>query len=200
MGILTDLVLPVIGAVGGAYFTNKANSRAVKTTNQATDRVISEQRRQFDEIKALAAPARETQNRAFIALEDLLSGKTDITKTPGYEFRVNEGMKGILRAASAGGRLASGRTLKEVGRYTSDYAGQEYDDQFRRLARLAGLGAGGTTATINAAGTTSNNVGRLIGDIGITNAGAIQSRNRVNTDAASNVAKAFQTARLLGVI
>lgn len=200
MGILTSLVLPVVGHVAGAYFTNKANKSAAKQTNNATNSAIAEQRRQFDEIQRISAPARDAQTRAFKSMEDLLSGKTDITKTPGYEFRLAEGQKGIERAASAGGRLASGRTLKEMGRYSSDYAASEFDNEFRRQAQLAGLGAEGTRGTINGLNSTSNSVSELYGDFGRTNAGVIQSQNRVNTDAASNVTKAFQTAKLLGVI
>ncbi len=64
------------------------------------------------------------------------TGAYDITQDPGYQFRLSEGQKGIERRASAGGQRFSGGTLAELSRYGQDYASQEYDKAFGRLAGL----------------------------------------------------------------
>lgn len=64
----------------------------------------------------------------------------DFYKSPGYQFRLNEGLKGVGRMAAARGGFASGRTLKEISRYGSDYAAGEYGNYMNRLQSLAGLG------------------------------------------------------------
>ena len=81
--------------------------------------------------------AREFDERAF-------------RKSPGYQFRLDEGLKAIERQASARG--VTGGTLKAFTRYAQDYAAGEYDrafqrwnvqrgQQFARLSGLAGMGA-----------------------------------------------------------
>ena len=64
----------------------------------------------------------------------------EFTESPGYQFRMNEGLKGLERFAAAQGSLNSGSTLKAMSRYAQDYASGEYGNEFNRLATLAGFG------------------------------------------------------------
>lgn len=64
--------------------------------------------------------------------------KYDFTATPGYEFRLGEGQKGLERSQI--GRRLSGRALKESMRYGQEYASGEFANQFSRLSSLAGFG------------------------------------------------------------
>lgn len=64
----------------------------------------------------------------------------EFTESPGYQFRMNEGLKGLERFAAANGSLNSGSTLKAMSRYAQDYASGEYGNEFNRLATLAGFG------------------------------------------------------------
>lgn len=59
---------------------------------------------------------------------------------PSYQFRMQEGLRGILGQASARGMLGSGRTLRELLRYGSDYASQEFQNEYLRRLGLAQLG------------------------------------------------------------
>jgi hypothetical protein len=99
--------------------------------------------------------------------------------SPGYQFRLDEGMKAIERAASARGLRLSGSALKDAarfgqgtaadefgafyGRTMNDY-GREYGeamDSRNLLSSLAGMGQQATQAQIGAgnqyaAGTSAN--------------------------------------------
>ena len=57
---------------------------------------------------------------------------SDLEDDPGYQWRLEQGQKGIERAGSAGGFLGSGRTLKRMGRWSQGLASQEYDRAYGR--------------------------------------------------------------------
>lgn len=63
-----------------------------------------------------------------------------LQQDPGYQFRVSEAQKAIDRAAAAGGRLYSGRTLRDHNEVTQGLASQEFGNVYNRLAGLAGTG------------------------------------------------------------
>lgn len=100
-------------------------------------------------------------------------GMDDFQKDPGYQFRMDEGMRGLQGSAAARGGLLNGGTLKALTKYGQDAASQEYGaaynrfntdntNRFNRLSSVAGIGqtannqvgyAGNTNTTnqINAA-------------------------------------------------
>ena len=56
----------------------------------------------------------------------------DLLEDPGYQFRMAEGNKAIQRSAAARGLLQSGRTLKDLGRWSQGLAAQEYGNAYGR--------------------------------------------------------------------
>ncbi|BCJ90363.1 hypothetical protein IZ6_10980 [Terrihabitans soli] len=59
---------------------------------------------------------------------------------PGYDFQVDEAMRGAERAASAGGMLASGNLMAEMLARGQNLANQEYGGWLDRLSNQAGQG------------------------------------------------------------
>jgi hypothetical protein len=53
-------------------------------------------------------------------------------KEPGYEFRREEGQRGLERQASSKGGVLSGQTLKALNRFNQDYASNEYGAAYDR--------------------------------------------------------------------
>lgn len=80
----------------------------------------------------------------------LAEARTD----PGYAFGASEAQQAVERSAALRGKLRTGGTLKDVGRYLGDYAATRYGDVFNRAL------------TRNQA----NNQGRLAGFTANTNA------------------------------
>ena len=79
---------------------------------------------------------------------------------PGYQFRYDEGMRGVIARQSAGKDRFSGRALREVARYGQDYATGEFGKAIDRLFRQAGLGDNAVTRTTNATLGQGTDLGR----------------------------------------
>lgn len=122
---------------------------------------------------------------------------TNLKDTPGYQFRLDQGLQGVERSAAARGGLFSGATLKGLDEYAQDYASNEYakeydrtnneyaeqynrdsntynrdysqySDKLNRLSSLSGLGQ----QTATNLGTLGQNYATNVGNIGMSNANA----------------------------
>jgi hypothetical protein len=109
---------------------------------------LAQEQAQFDIIQGQTEPYREAGGRALSQLEQMMSGDYDITKSAGYDFRLQEGYKGVER--SQAGRRLGGRAAKEMARYGQDYASAEYGAEFNRLSQIANYGVGGIAQNIAA--------------------------------------------------
>jgi hypothetical protein len=97
-----------------------------------------------------------------------------LEQTPGFQFRLGEGLKALERSAAARGTLLTGGTLKGLQRYAQDYASGEYGQRVNQLQGLAALGlnaAGG-------AGQAGSAYGQSAGDL-LTQAGNAAAAGQV---------------------
>jgi hypothetical protein len=94
----------------------------------------------------------------------------DFRADPGYQFRLNEGLKAVQGSAAARGALQSGGTLKALTRFAQGTADQTYNDAynrfnndrtmvFNRLSSLAGLGQTANNALASAGQNYANQTG-----------------------------------------
>lgn len=88
-----------------------------------------------------------------------VEGGYNFMTDPGYEFRVGEGQRALERGAAARGGLLSGGYGRKAQRYGQDYASNEYNNVFNRIAGIAGIGQGGT----NQSGAYAMNAGSGMG-------------------------------------
>ena len=79
--------------------------------------------------------------------------------SPGYQFRLDEGIKAIDRSASARGLRRSGGTAMAVQRYGEGLAASEYDSYASRLAQLSGFGQSATAGTAAAGASAAQAIG-----------------------------------------
>ncbi|HYC64295.1 MAG TPA: hypothetical protein VEC14_06155 [Reyranellaceae bacterium] len=83
--------------------------------------------------------------------------------TPGYDFRRSEGIKALDRGAAAKGMVLSGAQHKAVQQFGDNLADQEYDNYFRRLMEVSGMGGQATAgANSNAAGLVSTGANAML--------------------------------------
>ena len=135
------------------------------------------------------APAGDPNDPAFGSLMRDFS-LADFEKDPGYQFRMDEGMRGVEGSAAARGGLLSGAAMKAIQKYGQGFASNEFGNAFNRDSanktnnynRLAGMvntGQGATNQVTNAAAqfgqnTASNNAAmgnaQAAGAIGQANA------------------------------
>ena len=154
--------------------------------------------------------AQENQNRLNPQRSELLSNFSlqDFQADPSYEFRRNEGMRGIERSASARGMQLSGATLRALNRYNSDLASQEYGNAYNRdaankerkynmLAGVAGTGQAATnTSAALGANSAANQASLLTGAANANAAGTIGSANAL-AGGFTDAVNAYQQRQLL---
>jgi hypothetical protein len=56
----------------------------------------------------------------------------EATNSPGFKFRLDEGLKGLQRSAAAKGKLLTGGTLKGLDEFAQNLASNEYKDVYNR--------------------------------------------------------------------
>jgi len=140
--------------------------------------------REQAEAWAAANPQGGTEYRGFQA-------------TPGYDFRVSEGLRAAEGTAAARGGLFSGNALAEAQRLGQGYANQEYDNYLNRLTGVSatGLNAAGMGAT--AGQNFANAMTGIMGARGNAQAaGAIGVGNAIS-DGIGNALGAWQYQRAM---
>jgi len=104
----------------------------------------------------------------------------DFTKDPGYDFRMQQGQRGLDSSAAARGGALSGAAIKASERYSQDYASGEYSnaynrfnaDRTARFNRLSSLAGVGQTAT-NQVGAQGAQMASNIGNTQVATGNAI---------------------------
>lgn len=188
MGQVIDAAVSIgsLGTIKSDVSGQGATNRAIDAQTAAADQANATQKYMYDTQREDAAPWRAAGGVALgqLASGDVFGGK-GFEADPGYQFRMNEGMKAINSNAAARGGVNSGATLKALARYGQDFATNEYNNvynrQYNRLSSLAGLGQGANQQVSNAgtnyANAVSGNqigVGNAIGaaNIGMANRNA----------------------------
>jgi len=128
-----------------------ATSELESLQAQEAQRVAKEQEA-YEQSRRLA----ESYNRGLAAIGGPQA--VEYTQSPGYQFRLDEGMKAIERGAAARGRVDSGETMKALQQYGQGLAAQDYEafeqkqkaDYYNYLAALSGQS--GQSAAGQAAG------------------------------------------------
>jgi hypothetical protein len=93
---------------------------------------------------------------------NLPTGMDVFSASPDYQFRRNEGMRGIENSFAARGGAASGNALRALTEFNSGLASGEFGNFFNRQAALAGIGQTATNQGVGAAQSTGANVGNLL--------------------------------------
>ena len=105
-----------------------------------------------------------------------------LEKTPGYQFRLQQGLKGVEDSAAARGTLLTGGTVKDLNDYAQGSASQEFDNEYRRLFGIAGLGQG-AAGTLGGYGSSyaNNATGLITGAGNAQAAGTVGGANAWNS-------------------
>ena len=148
------------GAIGGSLIS----SQAAKSGQNAAQAQFAQQR---DDL----APYRDASTGSLQAQQDLLglngpgaasTAMGNFQTSPGYQFSMDQGLRGVDASAAASGLLRSGATLKAEQTFGTGLADQEFTNYYNRLYNLSQLGeqaAAGNASTANAAGTSAGNAG-----------------------------------------
>lgn len=152
-----------------AYQSGQAIEDAGAAQAAATLAGIESQERMFEKTRADTAPWRETGTRALFELERMVEeGPGEYEESPGYQFRLDEGIKAHERGAAARGGQLSGAQLKSLERFGQDYATADYDNFLNRYYNrltpyqsLANVGQTSTNTLANIGANTAGNISNL---------------------------------------
>jgi hypothetical protein len=118
--------------------------------------------------------------------------RDDFFTSPGYQFRLDEGLRAVDAGAAASGMLRSGATLKAEQRFGEGLASQEFGDYYNRLYQLSGLGANAASATGGYEMQTGQNLGNAYlgtaGRLGDTYTGSAARIGNAYTGTAQDMA------------
>lgn len=148
--------LNAVGTISSARSSRRAAQAQENAANNAT--ALSEM--QYEQNRQDMAPWREAGAGALSQLNtgtaaggDLNRDFTlaDFNRDPGYQFRMDEGARGLEASAAARGGALGGGSMRALERYRQGFASSEYqnsynrfnadrDRRFNRLASVAGIG------------------------------------------------------------
>jgi hypothetical protein len=130
---------------------------------EAADRSRAELSKMWGEQKDMAQPWLETGKTALSSLAN-----NDFMKNwqadPGYQFRMDQGLKSVAGSAGARGLNGSGATLKALTNYGQNAASEEYGKVYgRESSRLTGLAGLGMNAMNGLQGAAQNYGNQMAG-------------------------------------
>ncbi len=123
-----------------------------------------------------ASPAGRASNDSPIYQNAQLSA---LQQSPGYQFRMQEGLNTLDQSAAARGGLLSGRHLRSATQYGQDYASNEYNNRFNQLQALSGGGQAAASNTQNAGSNFGNTAGAALGQSASAQANLHQQRGSI---------------------
>jgi hypothetical protein len=113
--------------------------------------------------------------------------RDQFTTSPGYEFRREEGLRGITQAGAGAGKLASGQTLKALQDYGAGQASSEYGRHVNVLQSAANLGQTATGSTANLGSADAARRGRAATEEGAARASGYVGEADAYTNAINNM-------------
>ena len=173
-----NLLSALLGSGGQALSSYLASRAQQNAAGQATNALLS----MYNQNRADLAPWRNAGATAVGQLTDLTTpGKqfNEMSRDPGYMDRLKVGRTALDNQLRAAGKFYSGPAIKAGIEYNQNFASNEFNNVYNRLAGLAGTGqtAANTTAQLGqntAAGQASNLTGagnaRASGYVGLGNA------------------------------
>ena len=191
----------VLGAGAGLYGSSKAASaqenaaaQSAAVQQQMADQSIAAQKEMYQQGRTDLAPYREGGVTAQNQLMQMLGiggdttaanygkyakdfGMSDFTTDPGYQFRLDQGMKALNASAAAKGVGVSGANIKGALGYGTDMGNQYYQQAFNnyqinrnnQLQPLQALYTGGQAAAAGSAaqaGALGSNLGQTYSNLG----------------------------------
>ena len=122
--------------IGGSLLQSSGSSKAANAASASANAATQAQLQMYQQTREDLAPWRSAGTNALNTYQNMLAqgpGQFNPQTEPGYQFGYQQFVENpTLRTAAATGLSQSGRTLKSLSRYASDYASTKYDDFLNR--------------------------------------------------------------------
>lgn len=113
------------------------------------------------------------------------------TASPDYQFRRQEGMRGLEQSAAARGGAFSGNALAGLNERNSNLASTEFGDFFNRMAQLAGYGGSTAQNQASMGQNYANNASQNINAMGDARASGVAGSTASWLNALGGASDAF---------
>lgn len=169
--------MPVGATIGAAVVGAGTSLIGANAQKEATDKASKTQLKMYEEGRSDLAPYRtageQGTNMLMQALPELTSqinlDQAWLQQTPGYQFNLRQGLKGVQNSAAARGLGTSGAAYKGAANYATGLADSTYQNQFNnemnqrqqrynQLMGTAQLGANAAAQTSQNATTTGQGI------------------------------------------
>ena len=211
-----------IGAIAGANVLGgllgaKASKDAAGMQADATRYGVDVQNNQFQQTRNDMMPWLDEGRSALYRLSDMTKpgGEfmqrytgADLASDPGYQFGLNQGRAAVDQSAAGRGVLFSGKTLKDLMQFGTDYGGTKFNEGFQRdmagkqfrqgaLAGLSGTGQATGVQMGQLGANTSNSIADLIASGGAARAAGIVGSANALTSGLSNAGNSYMQMSML---
>lgn len=196
------------GAVGSAVVGSNAAKEAAKVQSKAAGKAADATMQRFEQVRADLKPYMTVGEDAIDPLRGLLgldggdaAGMlAALEQTPGYQFTLEQGLRGVQNSYAAKGLGSSGAALKGAAEYSTGLAQQTYQQQLANYFNLAGMGqnAAAQTGQFGTAATQSAN-NALLGGATATASGIVGSANAIGAGIAGATGAIGNSVNMLGL-
>ena len=120
------------------------------------------------------------------------------TKTPGYDFRMRQGLDALEASAAARGGLLSGAAMRDAIQFNQDYGTNEYSNYLARLAGRADTGMSAAAGQAGAAQTAASGVSNALAGIGNARAAGAMGQGNALVGGLQNLATNWSYQQAMG--
>lgn len=141
----------LLGGIVGGVLQNRAAKETAKISREALERQTAQQER----VWSAADPYMKSGATALSNLQDPNAFMT----SPGYQFRMGQGLEAVAGNKAVNGLLRSGGAMKALNDYGQGMASDEYGKWFGQQSSIAGMGLTGVGIGAGVANQNSANIG-----------------------------------------
>ena len=195
----------VIGAGSTALASSaasRASSRATAAQTASQEQAIAEQRRQFDETRALLQPYVEAgtpalaQQMAALGLSGPEAQQAYVAQqeqSPFFQALARQGEEAILQRASATGGLRGGNVQGALAQFRPSLLNQFLDQQYGRLGGMTTLGQRSAAGVGSAGMETGREISGLLQGQGQIAAGNALAQGQAQANLFGGIGQALNT-------
>ena len=160
-----------VAAIGGALVAGVASNMAADTQADAANQANATQWDMYKQSRQDQLPWLQAGQEALGKLPGMIEqGPGDFQASPNYQFVQEEGNRGIDRAMAARGLYGSGKAIKDLTRFNTGLAGNEYQNFVNnwiqtKLNPTQSLGNVGQTSAQGLGNQSMNNAAMIGGNL-----------------------------------
>ena len=162
------LIIAAAATAYAAYAASEASKKASEAQRKGAGQATQAQLEMYYQGREDIAPWRKKGKWALRELRGKIkAGPGEFEESPGYQFRLAEGIKARERGAAARGNVLSGAQEKDLMRFGQGLATEDYDNWLRRYYQslgpyqsMAGLGQTSAVQTAQMGQQTGQSIGQ----------------------------------------